>query len=150
MITDLQNDLPSEGSFAWDPVGDTVKENQVAPHLAQLRTAAKQSEIPVMHSPCYSADDRFSLWGQPSPADKLMFSQEVFRAGTSDGGCRPQLTLDESTIVLPPHEVYKNAWAGDISVQFRQKGIDTMILAGMSANLCGISSARRRGVKAAI
>ena len=136
VIIDPQNDFLSEGGAVWDLVGDIVKENQVVPHLVQLRTAAKDVGIPVLYSPHYYTDNEFNSWQRLNPIDKLMFDRKMFRTGTWGAEFHPQLTLDDDTFVLSPHKALSGFWAGDISIQLRQRGIDTIILAGMSANLC--------------
>lgn len=42
---------------------------------------------------------------------------------------------DGKTIVVSPHKVYGPA-TNDLALQLRKRGIDKVILAGMSANLC--------------
>ena len=42
---------------------------------------------------------------------------------------------DGKTIIASPHKVY-GPEANDLSLQLRKRGIDKVILAGMSANLC--------------
>lgn len=48
---------------------------------------------------------------------------------------------DGKTIVTSPHKVYGND-TNDLSLQLRKQGVDQVILAGMSANLCTESHLR--------
>ena len=136
VIIDPQNDFLSEGGVAWDLVGDIVQENQVVPHLIQLREAAKEAGIPVLYSPHYYTDNEFNSWSRLNPIDKLMFDRKMFRRPGWGSEFHPQLTPDENTFVLSPHKALSGFWAGDIVIQLRQRNIDTIILAGMAANLC--------------
>ena len=136
VIIDPQNDFLSEGGVLWDLFGDTVKENQVVPHLVHLRKVANEVAIPVLYSPHYYTDNEFNSWGRLNPIDKLMFDRKMFRTGTWGAEFHPQLTPDGNTFVLSPHKALSGFWSGDISIQLRQRGIDTIILAGMSANFC--------------
>jgi nicotinamidase-related amidase len=43
---------------------------------------------------------------------------------------------------MNPHKGLSNFWTGDATIQLRQYGIETIILYGMSANLCIESHAR--------
>jgi nicotinamidase-related amidase len=43
--------------------------------------------------------------------------------------------MDGRTVVVSPHKVY-GPQANDLALQLRKRGIDQVILAGMSANLC--------------
>ena len=136
LIIDPQNDFLSEGGVVWDLVGDIVKENQVVPHLIQLRAAAKSAGIPVLYSPHYYSDDEYDAWRHLNPIDKLMFDRKMFRAGTWGSEFHPDLKPDDNTYVTSPHKALSGFWSNDISIQLRQLNIDTIILAGMSANLC--------------
>lgn len=43
--------------------------------------------------------------------------------------------LDENTIITSPHKIF-GPESNDLALQLRKNGIDTVILAGMNANLC--------------
>ncbi|MFQ5950915.1 MAG: cysteine hydrolase [Candidatus Geothermarchaeales archaeon] len=136
LIIDPQNDFLSEGGVVWDLVGEGVKKTKVVEHLIELKEAAKESDIPVFYSPHYYSDQEFESWEHLNPIDKLMFDRKMFRSGTWGAEFHPQLQPDENTFVLAPHKALSNFWTGDINIQLRQRGIENIILAGMSANLC--------------
>lgn len=136
LIVDPQNDFLSEGGVVWDLVGEGVKATKVVEHLVQLKNAAKEAGVPVFYSPHYYTDDEFKTWKHLNPIDKLMFERKMFRKGSKGAEFHPQLQPDENTVVLAPHKGLSNFWTGDTNIQLRQRGIQTIILAGMSANLC--------------
>lgn len=136
LIVDPQNDFLSEGGAVWDLVGEGVNETKVLEHLVDLRKAAKASGIPVFYSPHYYTDEEYERWQHLNPIDELMFDRKMFREGTWGAEFHPDLEPDENTIILAPHKGLSNFWTGDTSLQLRQRGIQTIILAGMSANLC--------------
>ncbi len=136
LIIDPQNDFLSEGGVVWDLVGKGVKETKVVEHLVELKEAAKEAGVPVFYSPHYYTDDEFRKWQHLNPIDKLMFQRKMFAKGTWGAEFHPQLLPDENTFVLSPHKGLSNFWTGDTNIQLRQRGIQTIILAGMSANLC--------------
>jgi nicotinamidase-related amidase len=43
---------------------------------------------------------------------------------------------NQNTFVLAPHKALSGFWSNDINIQLRQRNIDTIVLGGMSANLC--------------
>jgi nicotinamidase-related amidase len=43
---------------------------------------------------------------------------------------------------MNPHKGLSNFWSGDAAIQLRQYGIETIVLYGMSANMCVESHAR--------
>ncbi|MFQ6013488.1 MAG: cysteine hydrolase [Thermoplasmata archaeon] len=142
LITDPQNDFLSEGSVVWDLVGEGVKDTQVVEHLVKIREAAKAAGIPVFYSPHYYTDEEYAQWKHLNSIDKLMFERKMFRVGTWGAEFHPDLEPDENTVVLHSHKGLSNFWTGDTALQLRQRGIQTIILAGMSANLCTESHLR--------
>ena len=71
-----------------------------------------------------------------NPIDKIMFSIDMFHEGTWGHEFHPEMIPDENTHVLNPHKGLSNFSSGDAVLQLRQYGITTLVLAGMSANLC--------------
>jgi nicotinamidase-related amidase len=136
LIIDPQNDFLSDRGVVWDLVGKGVKETKVVEHLVKLRTRANEVRVPVFYSPHYYTDEEYKNWSHLNPIDKLMFERKMFRTGSWGAEFHPQLKPDENTIVLAPHKGLSNWWTGDINIQLRQRNIQNIILAGMSANLC--------------
>ena len=142
LFTDPQNDFLSEGGVAWPDLGERVKETKVVEHLVQIREAAKAAGIPVFYSPHYYTDEEFENWKHLNPIDKLMFDNKMFRVGGWGAEFVPVLEPDENTVVLHAHKGASNFWTGDTALQFRERGIQKIILAGMSANICTESHLR--------
>lgn len=136
LIIDPQNDFLSPGGVVWDLVGETVTRNQVVEHLVALRKAANTAKIPIFYSPHYYTETEYQAWKHLNPIDKIMFDRKMFRKGGWGAEWHPQLQPDDTTFVLAPHKVLSGFWTNDINIQLRQRNIDTLILAGMSANLC--------------
>ncbi|MCH8065814.1 MAG: cysteine hydrolase [Chloroflexi bacterium] len=136
LIIDPQNDFLSEGGVGWDLVGEGVKNTKVVEHLVELRNAANVAGVPIFYCPHYYSDNEFATWKHLNPIDKLMFDGKMFRKPGWGADFHPDLEPDENTFVLSPHKGLSGFWAADITIQFRQRDIDTIILAGMAANLC--------------
>ncbi len=142
LIIDPQNDFLSEGGVAWPLVGDGVKNTKVVEHLVDLRSAAKKAGVPVFYCPHYYNDNEYATWKHLNPIDKMMFDGKMFQSGTWGAEFHPDLVPDDNTFVLSPHKALSGFWAGDAAIQLRQRNIDTIVLAGMSANLCVESNLR--------
>jgi nicotinamidase-related amidase len=136
LIIDPLNDFLSEGGVAWDLVGKGVKETKVVEHLVDLKKTANEVNVPVFYSPHYYTENEFKSWKHLNPIDNIMFERKMFKKGTWGADFHPQLQPDENTFVLAPHKGLSNFWTGDTNIQLTQRGIQTIILAGMSANLC--------------
>jgi len=146
VITDPQRDFLSEDGVVWGVVGPSVEANNTVEHLRQLLTAAHEAGLPVFVSPhyYYPHDHKWDFGGA---LEKMMHAVGMFdRQGalTTDGfggsGAdwhEPLKALidREDVVVVSPHKVY-GPESNDLVLQLRKRGIDKVILAGMSANLC--------------
>jgi len=135
-ITDPQNDFISKGGAAWELVGEQVIADKVVEHQVMLRDAAKEVGIRVFYSPHTYTEMDYANWKLLNPIDKLMFDIDMFHEGTWGHEFHPDMAPDDNTIVMNPHKGLSNFHAGDAKMQLRQYGIETLIMAGMSANLC--------------
>ena len=143
-VTDPQNDFLSEQSPAWELVGPTVIRNKVVEKEVKLKTLAKELGIPVFYSiHTYSPKD-FEQWpkNNMNGIDKIMFENRMFAQGEWGHEYHPDLKPDSNTVVMNPHKGLSNFWTGDAAIQLRMYGIKTIILYGMSANMCIESHAR--------
>lgn len=135
-ITDPQNDFLSEGGAAWPLVGEEVINDKVVEHQIALVAAAKEVGIPVFYSPHTYTEMDYANWTLLNPIDQLMFDIDMFHQGTWGHDFHPDLVPNDMTVVMNPHKGLSNFHAGDAKMQLRQYGIETLIMAGMSANLC--------------
>jgi nicotinamidase-related amidase len=146
VITDPQNDFLSPEGVTWGVVGESVTENNTVEHIEHLLEAAKENDIPVFVSPHYyfPTDHQWEFEGS---LEKLMHDINMFDRkgalsldGFEDSGAdwlsryKPYIE-DGDTVVVSPHKVY-GPETNDLVLQLRKRGIDKVILAGMSANLC--------------
>ena len=152
VITDPQNDFLSPEGATWGMVGESVTENKTVEHIEALFKAAKANGIPVFISPHYYYPTDHG-WKFEGTLEKAMHDIHMFdRPGALnlegfEGSGADWLELykkyinDGETIVTSPHKVY-GPETNDLVLQLRKRGIDTVILGGMSANLCTESHMR--------
>ena len=141
-VTDPQNDFLSEKSPAWGLVGPTVTKHKVVEKEKRLKALAMEIGIPVFYSTHMYTPQDFENWKSLNGIDKIMFDIKMFAQGTWGHDYHPELKPDSNTVVMNPHKGLSNFWTGDAVIQLRQYGIETIILYGMSANLCVESHAR--------
>lgn len=146
VVTDPQIDFLSEKGVTWGVVGESVTEQGTVDNIERLFVAAKAAGMPVFISPhyYYPHDHRWQFEGT---LEKTMHGIGMFdRPGPlslegfdgSGADWMPQYKKyieDGDTIVCSPHKIYGPA-QNDLNLQLRKRGIDKVILAGMSANLC--------------
>jgi len=152
VITDPQNDFLSPDGVTWGLVGASVTANKTVENIESLIKAAKSVGMPVFISPhyYYPTDDGWQFGGA---VETMMHSVNMFgrtgalsTEGFSGSGAdwleryKP-LIEDGKTVVVSPHKVY-GPDTNDLVLQLRKRGIDKVILGGMSANLCTESHLR--------
>jgi nicotinamidase-related amidase len=146
VITDPQNDFLSPDGVTWGVVGESVTANNTVANLETLMQTAKQNSIGVFVSPhyYYPTDNGWQFEGA---LETLMHNINMFdRTGPTDldgfegSGAdwleryKPYIE-DGMTVVTSPHKVF-GPEQNDLALQLRKFGIDRVILAGMSGNLC--------------
>jgi nicotinamidase-related amidase len=136
LIIDPQVDFLSPSSVIWDVIGEEVERVGVVSNLARLRSAARAAGLPVFSSPHYYSDHEYDQWKHLNPLERLMFSRRMFDSAGPGSAFHPDLTPTDGVIVLSPHKIGSGFWSGDLAIQLRQRDIQTILLAGMSANLC--------------
>jgi nicotinamidase-related amidase len=146
VITDPQRDFLSEDGVVWGVVGPSVEANNTVANLAALLEAAQGADIPVFVSPhyYYPTDDGWAFGGAIEAMMHAVgmfkregaLTQEGFEGSGADWHepLKPYLERDD-VIIASPHKVY-GPETNDLVLQLRKRGIDKVILAGMSANLC--------------
>ena len=146
VVIDPQNDVLSETGVSWGLVRDSIAENNTVENLARLFAAAKGGGFGVFVSPhyLYPADQAWRFGGA---AEKMMLDgKEFFRPdplrvdGFPGSGAdwldryKPFIE-DAETVVVSPHKVW-GPQTNDLVLQLRKRRVQTVVLAGMLANLC--------------
>jgi nicotinamidase-related amidase len=146
VITDPQNDFLSPEGVTWGVVGESVTENNTVENIGTLFRTAKAAGLPVFVSPHYYFPTDHG-WQFEGTLEALMhnigmfdrkapLSLEGFEGSGADWLDQYKAFIEDgSTIVASPHKVY-GPESNDLVLQLRKRGIDKVILAGMSANLC--------------
>lgn len=152
VVTDPQIDFLHPEGVTWGVIGASVERNNTVENIEKLFIAAKQRDITVAVSPHYYYPTDHG-WKFEGALEKLMHKIGMFdRKGPliidgfegSGADFMPQYKKyidDGKTIVTSPHKVYGND-TNDLTLQLRKQGVDQVILAGMSANLCTESHMR--------
>ena len=146
VVTDPQNDFLSPKGVFWDAVKQSVTDNNTIENIETMFRAAKEGGVPVFISPHYyfpwdhqwkfagtieKAMHDVGMYDRPDPLDLTGFEGsgadflDQYKAYIHDG----------ETVVANPHKVY-GPENNDLFLQLRKRGIDSVYLCGMSANLC--------------
>lgn len=146
VVVDPQVDFLDPKGVAWGVVGESVTEQGVVDNIERLFVAAKGAQMPVVISPHYYYPQDHK-WKFEGTLERVMHGIKMFDrkdpldlVGFEGSGADwmpqyKQYINDGKTIVCSPHKVY-GPEQNDLVLQLRKIGIDKVILAGMSANLC--------------
>ena len=152
VITDPQNDSLTPEGVAWEWGAKNIKENNTGENIETLFKLAKARGIPVFVSPHYYFPTDHG-WKLKGALEVLMHKVGMYdRAGALNlkgfegSGAdwvkqyEPYIE-DGETVISTGHKVY-GPETNDLVLQLRKRGIDRVILGGMSANLCTESHMR--------
>jgi len=146
VVVDPQIDFLSEKGVTWGVVGESVTEHNTVDNIEELFKAAKAAKMPTFVSPHYYYPHDHN-WKFEGVLEKTMHSISMFDRkdaldleGFEGSGAdwMPQYKKyieDGETVVVSPHKIYSPA-QNDLNLQMRKRGIDKVILSGMSSNLC--------------
>jgi biuret amidohydrolase len=152
VVTDPQNDFLSPDGVTWGVVGKSVTKNNTVANIHSLFKSAKANDMPVFVSPHYYFPHDHG-WKFEGALEALMhkigmfdrkdaLNVEGFEGSGADWLAQYKPFIqDGKTVVTSPHKVY-GPETNDLVLQLRKQGIDKVILAGMSANLCTESHMR--------
>ncbi len=135
VVVDPQNEFLTESGVLWDMVGPLVEKNGVVSKLKNLIAAANAGGVTVFYSPHYY-DKEFKAWKNNNFVDNIMFERRMFDRDSVGSEFHSDLAPDDETVICAPHKNLSGFHTSDLDIQLRKRGVDTIVLAGMSANLC--------------
>lgn len=140
VIVDPQIDVLAPEGALWDLIGEQVDRLGVVDKLVSLRDAAEAAEVPVFYSWIRLTEDDYAGLEPKNGLQQLMASRKMMLP-EEGGRFVPALEPTPQTILLKPRQG-PSSTASDLNEQLRQRGIETIVFAGMIANLCVESHVR--------
>jgi len=144
LITDPQIDFLSPDGVMWGIVGKSVTENNTVANIDRLFNIAESNNIQVFVSPHYYYPHDHQ-WKFEGALEIVMHNANMFDRtdplsveGFENSGAdfMPQYKkYIANAVVSNPHKVY-GPETNDLILQLRKRGIDKVVIGGMSANLC--------------
>ncbi|ARF86778.1 isochorismatase family protein [Burkholderia cenocepacia] len=148
VLADIQNDFLSEDGSYYPLIEHSLKANRVPDHIEELLRAAKQYDIPVIHSPHYYFPTD-AQWVAPGGAISDYLATQISFVGRKDpvdlegfvgsGADYPErykpYLQDGKTANTSPHKG-ASARTNDVIKQLRMRRIEKVIMAGPVGNIC--------------
>ena len=146
VITDPQIDFLSKKGVTWKLVGKSVTANNTVDNIGRLLKFADRRNVPIFISPHYYYPHDYK-WKFEGALEAAMHGIHMFDRSDplsvkgfkgSGADFMPQYKKyihNGKVVVTSPHKVY-GPETNDLVLQLRKAGINKIVLAGMSANLC--------------
>lgn len=144
LITDPQVEFLKPAGKGFGATQEILESVQTIDHLTQLFKVAKERGYKCFISPHYfyphDHNWQFKAAGETMMIDNEMFWRSSQYAPVEEGSGADMIEelkehFDQDTIVTHGHKIF-GPESNDLNLQLRKNGIDTVILAGMNANLC--------------
>ena len=164
VMTDPQNDFLSENGLGWGAFGENIQKNGTVENLRRIFEVAAAKGMLVFISPHYYYKHDHQ-WLFEGPIEKLMHDTGMFERrgqltgeGFEGSGAdwlelyKPYIDGGTNIIVTAPHKLY-GPENNDLILQLRKRGVNKVVVCGMSGNLCAESHLRElqeRGFEAAV
>ncbi|MFJ5761211.1 cysteine hydrolase [Neobacillus sp. NPDC093182] len=145
LLTDPQNEFLHPTGAGYSLTKDILAENDTINNIELLLKTAKEKNYQVFVSPhyYYPHDKNWKIkgGGESMMQENNMFQSKgphkpIESASGADfyESFKPYLE-DGKTIITSPHKIF-GPESNDLVLQLRKRGINTVIIGGMNANLC--------------
>lgn len=146
LITDPQNDFLSQEGKLYQLLAENLKELDTIDNIDKLMNTAKKSGVALAVDPLVYTDLDGNWANAGNLQRQLLDMKALHRISLSDPngfegsgsdfyGPYKRYIHDGKTIIVAPHKMY-GPESNDLIYQLRSRGIDTVVLGGMVANLC--------------
>ncbi len=140
LVVDPQVDMLEPEGALWDLVGGEVQRLEVVSRLAALKAAAESAGLVVMYATIGIDEPSYAGLEPVNGLQALMAQRRVALPGKG-GACASRLAPTASTVMLRPR-TGPSPSTSDLREQIECRGIRTLIVTGMIANLCVESHVR--------
>jgi nicotinamidase-related amidase len=146
VLIDVYNDFIHPDGKLFPLVAATLKEHDTITHLRQIVTTARKHGIPIYYGLHQQwAPGFYAGWTHMAHVHHSQESSHAFAAGSWGAkileGLEPDV-LGNGDVVVSKHWNSSSFQSTDLDFQLRQRKIEKLVLAGMTANTCLESTSR--------
>lgn len=137
VLVDPYNDFLAEGGKIYPRLKEVAESVGLHQHTRELLAAVRAAGIQVAFAPHrrWRPGD-FEGWLRPGRAARTIGDGKVFQVGTWGGEWYPDFAPKDGDIVASEHWGESGFANTDLDMHLRQRGIEHIILAGMTAPGC--------------
>jgi nicotinamidase-related amidase len=143
VVVDPYNEMLAEGGRVWPRVRAVAERVGTREHLEQLLTAARAAGMPVLYAPHrrWRPGDGEGWQRVPRPHSAVA-GAHLFAEGSFGGRWYAPLAPGDGDVVAYEHWGMSGFTNTDLDLQLRLRGIDRIVIAGMTAPGCVEGTAR--------
>lgn len=146
VLIDLYNDFIHPDGKLFSTLADTLAEHDTIAHLHQIVACARKHHIPIYYGLHQQWKPGFYQgWAHMAHVHHAQESSHVFADGSWGAqileGLGPDV-LGNGDVVVSKHWSSSSFQSTDLDFQLRQRKIENLVLAGMTANTCLESTGR--------
>lgn len=143
VVVDPYNEMLTEGGKVWPRLREVAEQVGTREHLEQLLTAARAAGMPVIYAPHrrWRPSDGAGWQHTPRPHSAVV-QAHLFAEGSFGGQWYAPLAPGHSDVVAYEHWGMSGFANTDLDLQLRMRGIERVIIAGMTAPGCVEGTAR--------
>lgn len=143
LLVDTFNDFLSQGGKLWPRVRPAAEAIDLPGHLRRLLLAVRRAGLAVFHVPHRRwREGDFDRWRHPTPWQLQIDREGLFAHGTWGGDWHPDLAPQPGEVIVQEHWGHDGFHGTDLDLQLRQRGIESILLAGMALDGCVTATAR--------
>jgi nicotinamidase-related amidase len=143
LLVDPFNDCLSDGGKLWPTLQAVADSVDVVSHLRALLDAARRIDVTVLYVPHRRwREGDFDSWRHPTPWQLAIDREGLFAEGTWGGDWHPELAPQPEDVIVQEHWGQNGFVGTELDLQLKERGIEHIIVAGMTATTCVAATAR--------
>ncbi|WP_330256891.1 cysteine hydrolase [Nocardia sp. NBC_00565] len=143
VVVDPYNEVLAEGGKVWPRLREVVERVGTRENLQELLDTARSVGVPVVYAPHrrWRPGDGDG-WQRASRPQAALVEAQLFAEGSFGGQWYPALAPGEGDVVAHEHWGMSGFVNTDLDLQLRLRGIEQVVIAGMTAPGCVEGTAR--------
>jgi nicotinamidase-related amidase len=137
LLVDPYREFLSPDGRVWPLIEDVAVAVGLHEHLRALLAAARDAGAPVVVAPHrrYHPGE-YDGWRRPSRTQRRARDGRLFEVGTAGARWQPELAPRPGEVVCTEHRGMSGFAGTDLDQQLRRRGIEDVVLAGLTAPGC--------------
>ncbi len=143
LLVDPFNDFLSDGGKLWPSLRSGAEAIDLLGNLRTLVETARRAGVAVLYVPHRRwREGDFDGWRHPTPWQLTIDREALFADGTWGGDWHPALAPQPGDVIVQQHWGQNGFFNTDLDLQLKQHGLDSLVFAGVAADLCVAATAR--------